>query len=138
MDGIHSSITTIPRIGYRMEAMIFAEVGDFSSFESPDNLLACVGPSPSTYQSGQLKNCYLHMEKQGSRYLRYAIYNTAKYVCLLDPTFFAAYLEKNGLRTATTMLQSPTQPRNWYGSSPRCYFSTLWTYPPPFNWGLDF
>ena len=51
------------------------------------------GMSPSTYQSGQLKNCYPHMEKRGSRYLRYALYNATKYVCHWDPTF-AAYLAK--------------------------------------------
>lgn len=33
------------------------------------------------------------MEKRGSRYLRYAIFNAAKYVCHWDPTF-AAYLAK--------------------------------------------
>lgn len=93
MDELHSPITTIPCVGYRMGATILAEVGDFSRFESPDKLLAYVGLSPSTYQSGQLKNCYPHMEKRGSRYLRYAIYNATKYVCLRDPTF-AAYLAK--------------------------------------------
>ena len=93
MDGLHSPITTIPGIGYRMGAMILAEVGDFSRFDSPDKLLAYAGMSPSTYQSGQLKNCYPHMEKRGSRYLRYALYNAAKYVCHWDPAF-AAYLAK--------------------------------------------
>ena len=93
MDEFHSPITTIPGIGYRMGAMILAEVGDFSRFDSPDKLLAYAGLSPSTYQSGQLKNCYPHMEKRGSRYLRYAIYNATKYVCLWDPVF-AAYLAK--------------------------------------------
>jgi len=33
------------------------------------------------------------MEKRGSRYLRYAIFNATKYVCLWDPGF-AAYLAK--------------------------------------------
>ena len=93
MDEPHSPITTIPGIGCRMGAMILAEVGDFSRFESPDKLLAYAGLSPSTYQSGQLKNCYPHMEKRGSRYLRYAIYNATKYVCLWDPAF-ASYLAK--------------------------------------------
>ena len=79
MEELHSPITTIPGIGYRMGAMILAEVGDFSRFDSPDKLLAYAGMSPSTYQSGQLKNCYPHMEKRGSRYLRYALYNAAKY-----------------------------------------------------------
>ena len=93
MDELHSPITTIPGIGYRMGAMILAEVGDFSRFDSPDKLLAYAGMSPSTYQSGQLKNCYPHMEKRGSRYLRYALYNAAKYVCHWDPPF-ADYLAK--------------------------------------------
>src|SRR5699024_9731240 len=93
MDELNTPITTIPRIGFRMAAMIFAEVGDFTRFDSPDKLLAYAGMLPSTYQSGQLKNCYPHMEKRGSRYLRYALYNAAKYVCHCDPTF-AAYLAK--------------------------------------------
>ena len=93
MDELHSPITTIPGLGFRMAAMILAEVGDFTRFDSPDKLLAYAGMSPSTYQSGQLKNCYPHMEKRGSRYLRYALYNAAKYVCNWDPTF-AEYLAK--------------------------------------------
>ena len=93
MDELHSPITTIPGLGFRMAAMILAEVGDFTRFDSPDKLLAYAGMSPSTYQSGQLKNCYPHMEKRGSRYLRYALYNATKYVCLWDPTF-ADYLAK--------------------------------------------
>ena len=93
MDAVHSPITTIPGIGKRMGAIILAEVGDFSNFDSPDKILAYAGLSPSTYQSGQLTNCYSHMEKRGSRYLRYAIFNAAKYVCIHDPTF-AAYLAK--------------------------------------------
>ena len=63
------------------------------SFSSPDKILAYSGMSPSTYQSGQLTNCYSHMEKRGSRYLRFALYNAAKYVCYWEPTF-AAYLSK--------------------------------------------
>lgn len=93
MEEIHSPITTIPGIGNRMGAMILAEVGDFSRFSSPDKLLAYAGLSPSTYQSGKMDNCYAHMEKRGSRYLRYALFNAAKFVCNWDPTF-AAYLAK--------------------------------------------
>ena len=93
MDELHSPITTIPGLGFRMAAIILAEVGDFTRFDSPDKLLAYAGMSPSTYQSGQLKNCYPHMEKRGSRYLRYALYNATKYVCHWDPTF-ADYLAK--------------------------------------------
>lgn len=93
MDEINSPILTIPGISYRMGAMILAEIGDFSRFDSPDRILAYAGMSPSTYQSGQLDNCYAHMEKRGSRYLRYAFYNATKYVCHWDESF-AAYLAK--------------------------------------------
>ena len=90
---IHSPILTIPGISYRMGAMIIAEIGDFSRFDSADKILAYAGMSPSTYQSGQLDNCYSHMEKRGSRYLRYALYNATKYVCHWDESF-RVYLEK--------------------------------------------
>lgn len=90
---LHSPILTIPGISYRMGAMIIAEIGDFSRFDSADKILAYAGMSPSTYQSGQLDNCYSHMEKRGSRYLRYALYNATKYVCQWDESF-GAYLEK--------------------------------------------
>ena len=93
MDEINSPILSIPGINYRMGAMIIAEIGDFNRFDSPDNMLAYAGLSPSTYQSGQLDGAYSHMEKRGSRYLRYALYNAAKYVCHWDPTF-AEYLAK--------------------------------------------
>ena len=90
---IQSPILTIPGISYRMGAMIIAEIGDFSRFDSADKILAYAGMSPSTYQSGQLNNCHSHMEKRGSRYLRYALYNATKYVCHWDESF-GTYLEK--------------------------------------------
>ena len=93
MDELNSPILSIPGINYRMGAMIIAEIGDFTRFDSPDKILAYAGFSPSTYQSGQLDGAYSHIEKRGSRYLRYALYNAAKYVCIWDPTF-AEYLAK--------------------------------------------
>ena len=93
MDEINSPILSIPGISYRMGAMIIAEIGDFGRFDSPDKILAFAGLSPSTYQSGQLDNSHSRMEKRGSRYLRYALFNATKYVCHWDPTF-ASYLAK--------------------------------------------
>ncbi len=93
MDELNSPITTIPGIKNRMGAMILAEIGDFSRFDGPDQILAYAGLSPSTYQSGQLTSSYAHMEKRGSRYLRYALFNAAIYVCHWDPVF-KAYLTK--------------------------------------------
>ena len=84
---------TIPGISYRMAAAIVAEIGDFSSFDSPDKILAYAGMDPSTYQSGQLNNSHAKMVKRGSKYLRYSLYIATRFVCLWDPTF-AAYLAK--------------------------------------------
>ena len=95
IDEMAPPILSIPGISYRMGAMILAEIGDFSRFDSPDKLLAYAGLSPSTYESGKLKatGSYAHMEKRGSRYLRYALFNAAKFVCNREPSF-AAYLAK--------------------------------------------
>ena len=93
MDEINSPILSIPGISYRMGAMIIAEIGDFDRFSSPDKILAYAGLSPSTYQSGQLTSTYSHMEKRGSRYLRYALFNATKFVCHRDSSF-GEYLAK--------------------------------------------
>lgn len=93
MDKINSPILSIPGISYRMGAMIIAEIGDFGRFDSSDKILAYAGLSPSTYQSGQLESSHSRMEKRGSRYLRYALFNSAKFVCRWEPTF-EAYLAK--------------------------------------------
>jgi transposase len=93
MDKINSPILSIPGISYRMGAMIIAEIGNFDRFDSPDKVLAYAGLSPSTYQSGHLDNCHSRMEKRGSKYLRYALFNATVFVCTWDPTF-KAYLAK--------------------------------------------
>ena len=93
MAQIDPPILGIPGMGSNMAAMILAEIGDFSRFDSPDKILAFSGFSPSTYQSGKMDNAYAHMEKRGSKYLRFALYQAAKYVSHWDP-IFAAYLEK--------------------------------------------
>ena len=93
MDEVNSPILSIPGISYRMGAMIIAEIGDFNNFSSPDKILAYAGLSPSTYQSGQMQNCYSHMEKRGSRYLRYALFNATRFVCHWDSSF-GEYLTK--------------------------------------------
>lgn len=93
MDELNSPILTIPGIGYRMGAMIIAEIGDFNRFRTPDQILAYAGLSPTTYQSGQLTSSYSHMEKRGSRYLRYALFNATRFVCNRDENF-GAYLHR--------------------------------------------
>ena len=93
MDECGSPITTIPGIKYRMGAMILAEIGDFARFSNADQVLAYAGLSPSTYQSGQLISSYARMEKRGSKYLRYALFNAAIYASVWDERF-RLYLSK--------------------------------------------
>jgi transposase len=93
MDAIDSPILSVPGISYAIGAVIVSEIGDFSRFDSPDKILAFAGCSPTTYQSGQLYSSHAKMEKRGSKYLRWALINAARYVCNWESTF-AAYLEK--------------------------------------------
>jgi hypothetical protein len=93
MDVINPPLLSMPGIGQNLGAMIIAEIGDLSRFDSPDKILAFAGCSPTTYQSGQLYSSHAKMEKRGSRYLRWALLNAAAYVCKWEPTF-AAYLGK--------------------------------------------
>ena len=93
MDVIDSPVLSVPGISYDIGAVIVSEIGDFSRFDSPDKILAFAGCSPTTYQSGQLYSSHAKMEKRGSKYLRWALINAARYVCNWEPTF-AAYLDK--------------------------------------------
>nr|WP_279289756.1 transposase [Anaerocolumna cellulosilytica] len=67
--------------------------GELNRFDSPEKILAHAGLSPSTYHSGHFESSYSHKEKRTSKYLRYALFNVAKFVSHLDPTF-SAYLNK--------------------------------------------
>jgi transposase len=87
IDSLNSPIMTIPGISYRMAAIIIAETDNLSNFESAEKVLAFAGLEPSVYQSGQLTSTHAKMVKRGSKYLRYALFNAAKYVCHWDPTF---------------------------------------------------
>ena len=93
VDSLHSPIMTIPGISYRMAAIILAEIGDFAVFSSAEKILAFAGLEPSGYQSGQLTSTHAKMVKRGSKYLRYALFNSTKFVCNWDSTF-SAYLNK--------------------------------------------
>lgn len=89
IDEMAPPILTIPGMSFRMAAMILAEIGNISRFSSPDKILAYAGLSPSIYQSGKFNASggYTHMEKRGSRYLRYALYTAAKFVCQWEESF---------------------------------------------------
>lgn len=93
VDSLHSPIMTIPGISYRMAAIIIAETENFANFDSAEKILAFAGLEPSVYQSGHLTSTHVKMVKRGSKYLRYALFNAAKYVCHWDEGF-RQYLKK--------------------------------------------
>lgn len=93
VDEFHSPLLTIPGISYRMAAILIAETENFSNFDSAEKVLAFAGLEPSVYQSGQLTSTHAKMVKRGSKYLRYALFNAAKYVCHWDGGF-GQYLAK--------------------------------------------
>ena len=111
MNEINSPITTIPGINFRMGSMIIAEIGDFNNFDSPDKILAFAGLSPSTYQSSQLNNCYDHMEKRGSKYLRYAL-SMLPSLFVIGTRYSLIILQKNALKARITTLLSLTLSKN--------------------------
>ena len=64
-----------------------AEIGDISRFDSPAKLLAFAGLDSSMYQSGKFFSTHSVMVKRGSKYLRFALINAARMVCMNDATF---------------------------------------------------
>jgi transposase len=67
------------------------------SYAAAQRFHRCVIAIPKTncyiYQSGKIYSSHAKMEKRGSRYLRWALFQSAAYVCKWEPTF-AAYLQK--------------------------------------------
>lgn len=87
MEEIDSPILTIPGISYTLGAIIIAEIGDITNFDTPAKLLAFAGLEPSTYQSGNFTAGKTPMVKRGSTYLRWALLNAARLVSMRDETF---------------------------------------------------
>ena len=84
---LDSPILSIPGISYVSAAFILAEIGDINNFDSPAKLLAFAGLEPSTYQSGKFTATHATMVKRGSKYLRWALLNSTRLVCMRDKTF---------------------------------------------------
>jgi transposase len=93
VDSLHSPLMTIPGISYRMAAIIIAETENFTNFDNAEQVLAYAGLEPSVYQSGEMTSSHAKMVKRGSKYLRYALFNSTKYVCHWD-AHFGTYLAK--------------------------------------------
>lgn len=63
-------ISTIPGIGWFGAAVLLCEIGDFSRFKKPAQLVAYCGVDPSQRQSGMYKGTKNKISKRGCRYIR--------------------------------------------------------------------
>jgi len=84
---LNSPLLSIPGISYVSAAFILAEIGNIENFDSPAKLLAFAGLEPSTYQSGKFTSTHATMVKRGSKYLRWALLNSTRLVCMRDSNF---------------------------------------------------
>lgn len=76
-------LCTIPGISKMTAATIVAEVGDFSAFKNAKKLTAFFGIDPSVNQSGTFQCTKSHISKRGSRFLRRAIFASAR-ACIIE------------------------------------------------------
>ncbi len=75
----------IPGIGFTTAAVVVAEVWDVSRFPSPDRLCSWAGLTPTEHSSAEHTRRG-HISKQGSRWLRWAMVESASRPSLKDPT----------------------------------------------------
>lgn len=90
---INPRLLTIPGIGPLSAAVIYAEYGDFSKFNSPAQMLSFAGLEPGYYQSGISEHSG-HMVKKGSSYLRYTLMNLSIPLTLHNIIFAQYYAKK--------------------------------------------
>jgi transposase len=93
IDESHTTLLSVPGVGYTTGAIILAEIGDIHRFKTDDQLLAYAGLDPSVYQSGNFEGNY-KISKRGSSILRWALYQAAQAAVKFDPVFKAYYLKK--------------------------------------------
>ena len=90
---IRPQFLTIPGIGPMSAAVIYSEFGDFSKFNSPNQMLSFAGLEPGYYQSGTSERKG-RMVKRGSSHLRYAIMNCCMPLIQYNMTFAEYYAKK--------------------------------------------
>ena len=87
-------VLTIPGVSYTTGAQIVAEVGDVGRFRSAAALVSYAGLNSSVNQSGQFDSGGGPITKQGSPYLRRALWLAANRARQCDPSLRAFYEKK--------------------------------------------
>ncbi len=94
LDAIEPLILTIPGIGYTIGAQIVSEIGDVNRFHNAASIVKYAGINPSINQSGKFSSEINHITKQGSPYLRRALYLAALAQLKLNTPFCDYYYKK--------------------------------------------
>lgn len=84
---------TIPGIGALSAAVIYAEYGDLSKFNTPSQMLSFAGLEPGYYQSGMSEHGG-HMVKRGSPHLRFTLMNLCIPLIQYNMVFAEFYAKK--------------------------------------------
>ena len=87
-------ILTIPGIGHVLGAQIASEIGDIHRFRNESAVVSYAGINPSVSQSGKFSSSENHITKQGSPYLRRALYLAATAQLRLSTPFRDYYDKK--------------------------------------------
>jgi len=93
----YKHITSIPGVGIVTGALIIGEIGDVKRFKHKSQLLAYAGCDPTIYQSGNYRSNNARLSKRGSKYLRSALFTSARVACVgncKDNKFRDKYLLK--------------------------------------------
>ena len=89
-------ILTIPGVSIKLGAQIVAEIGDVSRFKNASAVVKYAGICPSKNQSGAFDGQENKITKQGSPYLRRALYLAAAAQLKTKSPFYGYYLKKRG------------------------------------------
>ncbi len=87
-------LLTLPGISYQLGAQIVAEIGDVRRFKNAPAIVKFAGINPSKNQSGTFEGEVNHITKQGSPYLRRALYLSAMAQLKCKTPLYDYYLKK--------------------------------------------
>lgn len=93
IEEINPHTLSIPGIGPLSAAVIYAEYGDLSKFNSPSQMLSFAGLEPGYYQSGTSAHGG-HMVKRGSSHLRFTLMNLCIPLIQYNMVFAEYYAKK--------------------------------------------
>ena len=116
---LHSPITTIPGMGFRMVAMILAEVGDFSRVDSPNKLLAYAGmlPLPTSQACSEIVT---HTWKNAVRDICAIPFTIQPNTSTSGTRPSPLISPRNGRRASITTSPFSMPLRSWFGSYLPC------------------